>query len=182
MNSMTGEFSGTKDILCPYCQGSISVSTSCVSIPCRICNKHINVKEILSPPEVKKVSTVGKKRILCFKCGKEVFTDKNAQAVACTHCYYRNDLSNYKIKSVFGKNIETHGELYLKRKGVIEISNIRVGDAIIKGRINGDIYATGTIEILKHGEIYGAITCRKFVVQKGGAFSGEVKMLCADPG
>ncbi|GJQ58619.1 MAG: hypothetical protein D8M57_12550 [Candidatus Scalindua sp. AMX11] len=181
MNSKIDEFSGTKEILCPYCQGSISVSLNCVSIPCRICNRHINVKEILSPSEVKKVSTVGKRRILCFKCGKEVFTDKNAQAVACGHCYHRNDLSNYKIKSVFGKNIETHGELYLKRKGVIEISKIRVGCAIIKGKINGDVYATDTVEILKHGEIYGTITCRKFIVQKGGAFSGKIKMLDVTP-
>ncbi|MDR4506390.1 MAG: polymer-forming cytoskeletal protein [Candidatus Scalindua sp.] len=150
---------------------------NCVSIPCRICNRHINVKEILSPSEAKKISIVGKRMILCFKCGREIFTDKSAQAVACNHCYHRNDLSHHKIKSVFGKNIETHGDLYLKRKGVIEISKIRVGNAIIKGRINGDVYATGMIEILKHGELYGTITCSKFLVHRGGAFRGKVTML-----
>ena len=177
MNSKTGELTGSRDIICPYCRGTISVSLNCLSIPCRICNRHINVKDLLSPVEEKKISTVGKRRILCFKCGREVFTDKNAQAVACKYCYHRNDLSNLKIKSVFGKNIETHGTLYLKRRGVIEISSIRVGDAIIKGRIKGNVYARGTVEIFKHGEIYGKITCSKLIVNKGGVFSGNVEML-----
>ncbi len=181
MNSKTGELPETRDVVCPYCQGNISVSAHCVSIPCRHCNRHINIKEIFSPSEEKKKSTVGRRSLLCFKCGKEIFTDKNAQAVACKYCYHRNDLSNHKIKSVFGKNIETHGTLYLKRKGKIEISSIQVGDAIIKGKINGDIRATGTVEILKRGEIYGKITCRKLIVKKGGVFSGSVKMLNANP-
>ena len=60
--------------------------------------------------------------------------------------------------------------MYLKRKGVIEISNIQVGDAVIKGKINGDLHAMGTVEILKSGEIYGKITCRKLIVKKGGVF------------
>lgn len=79
-----------------------------------------------------------------------------------------------------GKIIETHGTLYLKKKGVIEISNIRVGNAIIKGKIHGDLYASGTVEILKPGEIYGKITCRKLIVGKGGIFSGKVQMLPAN--
>ncbi len=34
-------------------------------------------------------------------------------------------------------------------------------------------------EILKKGEIYGKITCRKLIVKKGGTFSGMVEMLNA---
>jgi len=99
----------------------------------------------------------------------------------CTYCYHHNDLSDYKIKAILGKHIETHGTLYLKRKGVIEISNIRVGNAIIKGKIHGDLYAMGTVEILKPGEIYGKITCNKLIVKKGGIFNGSVRMLNANP-
>lgn len=117
---------------------------------------------------------------MCFKCGKEIFADKKAQAVDCKYCYHHNDLSDYKIKSLIGKIIETHGTLYLKKRGVIEISNIRVGNAIIQGKINGDIYAKGTVEILKHGEVHGKITCRKLVVNKGGIFNGKVNMLQAN--
>jgi len=79
-----------------------------------------------------------------------------------------------------GKNLETYGTLHLKKRGIIEISSIRVGNAVVQGRIKGDISAMGTVEILKKGEIYGKITCRKLIVKKGGTFSGIVKMLNAE--
>ncbi|MCF6155644.1 MAG: hypothetical protein E3K36_10405 [Candidatus Brocadia sp.] len=181
MNSKANELHGTRDIVCPYCQHNLTVSVHCISIPCRHCNRYIDVKAILSPPEEKKKPSRGDRRILCYKCGKEIFTNAKAQAVTCCYCYHHNDLSDYKIKAVLGKNIETHGTLYLKRKGVIEISSIRVGNAIIKGKIHGDLYAMGTVEILKPGEICGKITCRKLIVKKGGIFNGSVQMLKSNP-
>ena len=181
MNSKTNELHETRDVVCPYCQGNLSVSIHCISMPCRHCNRHVDVKAILSPSEEKKKSSIGIRRLLCYKCGKEISTDEKAQAVTCKYCYHHNDLSNHKIKALLGKNIETHGTLYLKRKGVIEISNIQVGDAVIKGKINGDLHAMGTVEILKNGEIYGKITCRKLIVKKGGVFCGSVQMLNANP-
>lgn len=177
MNSKINELPKTKNILCPYCQGNLTVSIHCMSMPCRHCNQHVNVKAILSPTEEKKKSASETRRILCFRCGKEFFTNKKAQVITCKHCSHHNDLNNYKIKFLFGKNLETHGTLYLKKKGVIEISNIRVGNAVIKGKIHGDLKATGTVEILKHGEIHGKITCRKLIVKKGGIFNGRVEML-----
>ncbi len=146
-------------------------------MPCRHCNKHINVKEIISPSEKKPIIPVGQKRIICFKCKKEVFTNEKAQAVTCQHCYNRNDLGNHKVKTLLGVNLETYGTLHLKKRGKIEISSIRVGNAIVQGKINGDINAMDTVEIKKKGEVYGKITCRKLIVEKGGIFSGNVKML-----
>lgn len=138
------------------------------------------LKRFSHHPKKRKKLSRGDRKILCYKCGKEIFTNAKAQAVVCCYCYHHNDLSDYKIKAVLGKNIETHGTLYLKRKGVIEISSIRVGNAIIKGKIHGDLYAMGTVEILKPGEICGKITCRKLIVKKGGIFNGSVRMLNAN--
>ena len=181
MNSKTNKLPETRDVVCPYCQGNLSVSIRCISMPCRHCNRHVNVKAILFPSEEKKKSSIGTRRLLCYKCGKEISTNEKAQTVTCKYCYHHNDLCNYKVKALLGKNVETHGTLYLKRKGVIEISNIQVGDAVIKGKINGDLHAMGTVEILKSGEIYGKITCRKLIVKKGGVFCGSVQMLNANP-
>lgn len=177
MSSKSNELPNTKKISCPYCNGSLTVSVQCVSMPCRHCNKHINVKEIIFPPEKKQIIPVGQRRILCFKCEEEIFTSEKAQAVTCQHCYHRNDLGNHKVKTLLGVNLETYGTLHLKKRGKIEISSIRVGSAIIQGTINGDIYAMDTVEIQKKGEVYGKITCRKLIVNKGGIFSGKVKML-----
>jgi hypothetical protein len=148
-------------------------------MPCQHCNKHINVKEIIFPSEKKQIASIEKRRVICFKCSREIFTDENAQAVTCQHCYNRNDLSNHNITTLLGKDLKTYGTLHLKKKGKIEISNILVGNAVVQGRIQGDVSAMDTVEILKHGEIYGKITCRKLIVNKGGTFSGMVEMLNA---
>ena len=180
MNSKASEQPKTRDIVCPYCHRNFPVSIRCISIPCRYCNRHINIQEVLFPPEKREKPSRGERRILCYKCGKEIYTHAKAQAVTCNYCYHHNDMNDYKIKALLGKIIETHGTLYLKKKGVIEISNIRVGNAIIKGKIHGDLYASGTVEILKPGEIYGKITCRKLIIKTGGIFSGKVQMLPAN--
>ncbi len=179
MNVKSNGSFDTRDILCPYCKGKLTVSVNCMSMPCRHCNKHINVQEIISPSEKKQISSIGKRRVICFKCKREIFTDEKAQAVTCQHCYNRNDLSNHKVATLLGKNLETYGTLHLKKRGIIEISNILVGNAVVQGRIKGDVSAMDTVEILKKGEIYGKITCRKLIVKKGGTFSGIVEMLNA---
>ena len=180
MSAKSNELSDNRNIACPYCNGSLAVSVNCMSMPCLHCNKHINVKEIISPSEKKQISPIGKRKIHCFKCDREIFTDKNAQAVTCQHCYNRNDLSDHKVKTLLGVNLETYGTLHLKKRGIIEISSIHVGNAVVQGKIKGDVDAMGTVEIQKKGEIYGSIICRKLVVNKGGIFSGRVKMLNAE--
>ncbi|MBS1257463.1 MAG: hypothetical protein MAG551_00507 [Candidatus Scalindua arabica] len=179
MNVKSNDSFDNRDILCPYCKGKLTVSAHCISMPCRHCNKHINVKEIIFPSDQKQISSIGKRRVICFKCSREIFTDEKAQAVTCQHCYNRNDLSNHKITTLLGKNLQTYGTLHLKKRGKIEISNILVGNAVVQGRIQGDVFAMDTVEILKHGEICGNITCRKLIVKKGGTFSGMVEMLDA---
>ncbi len=177
MRAKSNELPDIRNIACPYCNGSLTVSVNCMSMPCLHCNKHINVKEIIFPSEKKRISIIGKRRIHCFKCGREIFTDEKAQAVTCQHCYNRNDLSDHKVKTLLGVNLETYGTLHLKKRGIIEISSLCVGNAVVQGKIKGDVNAMGTVEISKNGEIYGEITCRKLIVNKGGTFSGKVKML-----
>ena len=180
MSAKSNELQDIRNIACPYCKGSLNVSVNCMSMPCLHCNKHINVKEIIFPPEKKRIPLIGQKKIRCLKCDKEIFTDKKAQAATCQHCYTRNDLTDHKVKTLLGVNLETHGTLHLKKRGIIEISSIRVGNAVVQGKIKGDVNAMGTVEISKKGEIYGDITCRKLIVNKGGTFSGKVKMLNAE--
>lgn len=173
-------FSQTRDIICPYCKGNLTVSANCVSVPCSHCNQHINIKAVLLPSSKgKEESSVERRRLRCFKCEREIFADEKAFAVICKYCSRHNDLSDYTVKSRFGRNLETHGTLYLKKKGKIEIPNVQVGNAIIQGIIKGNLKAVGTVEVLKHGEIHGKITCRKLIVNKGGIFDGSVEMLDA---
>ena len=180
MDNKAVKISETKNIVCPYCHGNFIVSVQCLSISCRHCNKHINISKNLTLGEKKKKTEIEKRKLICGKCNKEILADKNAQAIICKYCYHRNDLSDHKVKTIIGTIFQTHGQLYLLRKGIIEFSTIQVGSAIIKGKVLGDITAFGTVEILKKGEVRGNITCRSFIVNKGGYFEGHVQILPPD--
>ena len=171
--------SETRDIVCPYCNGTLTVSTNCMSTPCIHCNQHINIKALLAPQKEKEKYSVEKRRLHCFQCEKEIFADEKAFAVICKYCSRRNDLSDYTVKSRLAQKLETHGTLYLKKTGKIEIPNVQVGDAIVQGVIKGNLKAVGTVEVLKRGEIHGKITCRKLIVNNGGIFDGSIEMLDA---
>jgi hypothetical protein len=153
-----------------------------MSTPCIHCNQHLNIKALLAPQEEKEKHSVEKRRLHCFKCEREIFVDEKDYAVICKYCSRHNDLRDYTIKaSRLGRNLETHGVLYLKKKGKIETSNIQVKDAIIQGVIKGNLKAVGSVEVMKHGEVYGKITCRKLIVNNGGIFGGSVEVLDTEP-
>ncbi len=182
MSSKTSKLSEKRDIICPYCKGNLTVSMNCMSMPCSHCNKHINIKAILLPSEEKKRSSVEKRSLHCFKCEREIFVDEKDYAVICKYCSRHNDLRDHTIKSSrLCRNLETHGVLYLKKKGKIETSNIQVRDAIIQGKIKGNLKAVGSVEVMNRGEVYGKITCRKLIVNNGGIFGGSVEVLDAEP-
>ena len=165
------------NISCPFCNGSLSVSTESAVYRCTHCNNIININQTADTGIKKKSVQIDQKKLVCFKCGKEIFADKGADAVICKYCYFRNDMSDHKVKTMFGTVLQTHGQLYLVKKGIIETSSIHVGSALINGKIIGDIKAFGSVEILKKGEVKGNITCRSFYVRKGGIFQGIIKII-----
>ncbi len=182
MSTKTSKSPETRDIICHYCKGNLTVSINCMSMPCSHCNKHINIQAILSPSEEKKKTSVEKRSLHCFKCEREISVDEKDYAVICKYCRRHNDLRDYTIKSSrLGLNLETHGTLYLKKSGKIKTSNIQVRDAIIQGNLKGNLKAVGSVEVMKRGEVYGKITCRKFIVNNGGIFGGSVKVIDAEP-
>ena len=98
MSAKTSKLSEKRDIICPYCNGNLTVSINCMSMPCSHCNKHINVKGALFPSEEKKKSSVEKRSLHCFKCEREIFVDEKDYAVICKYCSRHNDLRDYTIK------------------------------------------------------------------------------------
>ncbi|MCF7790616.1 MAG: polymer-forming cytoskeletal protein [Victivallales bacterium] len=138
------------------------------------------MKELPGTNNQKQKFEIEKRKLFCYKCGKEIIADKNAQAVICKYCYQRNDLSDHKLKTIFGAVIQTHGQLYLQKKGIIATSTIQVGNAVIRGKVIGDITAQGSVEILKKGEVRGNITCRSLIVRKGGIFVGYLYLQNTD--
>jgi cytoskeletal protein CcmA (bactofilin family) len=53
-------------------------------------------------------------------------------------------------------------------------ANVQTVDAIIKGHYQGNMIATGNVEITDSGRVTGNITTDSLVISKGGFFNGNV--------
>lgn len=74
---------------------------------------------------------------------------------------------------------EVHGELsvggkfIIGERGVVK-ADVQTVDAIIRGEFEGNITATGEVEITSTGRITGSIETDSLVISRGGMFNGNV--------
>jgi cytoskeletal protein CcmA (bactofilin family) len=65
------------------------------------------------------------------------------------------------------------GKLVVGEKGVVN-ANVHTVDAIIMGVYEGNMVATGNVEIAETGRVTGNITTDSLVIAKGGFFNGNI--------
>jgi cytoskeletal protein CcmA (bactofilin family) len=65
------------------------------------------------------------------------------------------------------------GKLVIGEKGVVN-ANVHTVDAIIMGQYEGNMVATGNVEIAETGRVTGNITTDSLVISKGGFFNGNI--------
>jgi cytoskeletal protein CcmA (bactofilin family) len=68
------------------------------------------------------------------------------------------------------------GSLIVSAGGVVE-ANIEVAAAKINGTVNGDINATGRIELGRSARVHGNIQAPALVIEEGAIFEGSCRML-----
>ena len=78
-----------------------------------------------------------------------------------------------QIECEVGGEVIVGGKLIIGEKGVVA-ANVRTVDAMIMGRYEGDMVATGHVEIATTGRVSGNIETDSLVIQKGGFFNGNV--------
>src|SRR5207237_9085968 len=72
------------------------------------------------------------------------------------------------------------GNLGTGKKGVGN-ANVQTVDAIIMGHYQGNMIATGNVEITDSGRVTGNITTDSLVISKGGFFNGNVSKMNEQP-
>ena len=65
------------------------------------------------------------------------------------------------------------GKLVIGEKGVVN-ANVQTVDAIVMGVYEGNMVATGNVEIAETGRVTGNIETDSLVISKGGFFNGNV--------
>jgi len=69
--------------------------------------------------------------------------------------------------------INVEGKLVIGEKGVVR-ADAHTADALIMGRYEGNMVATGNVEITSTGRVAGNIETDSMVISKGGFFNGNV--------
>jgi cytoskeletal protein CcmA (bactofilin family) len=85
-----------------------------------------------------------------------------------------------QIECEVGGELRVGGKLVIGERGVVN-ANVETVDAIILGIYEGNMTATGNVEIAATGRVNGNIKTDSLVITKGGAFKGNVAKINDEP-
>ena len=77
------------------------------------------------------------------------------------------------VECEVGGELIVGGQLVIGERGEVN-ATVRTVDAIIHGTYEGDMVASGTVEITVTGKVTGNIETDSLVIAKGGFFNGNV--------
>lgn len=81
-----------------------------------------------------------------------------------------------EIECKVGGELKVGGKLVIGERGSVH-ADVRTVDAIIHGEYEGNMVATGSVEISPSGRVDGNIETNSLVISKGGFFNGNVVKL-----
>ena len=85
-----------------------------------------------------------------------------------------------QIECAVGGELRVGGKLVIGEKGVVN-ANVETVDAIVMGHYDGNMTATGNVEIAATGRVSGNIKTDSLVISKGGFFNGNVTKINEEP-
>ena len=81
-----------------------------------------------------------------------------------------------EIECEVAGEINVEGKLIVGEHGIVR-ANVHTVDALIQGLYEGDMVATGDVEITDTGRVSGNIETDSLVISKGGFFNGNVSKM-----
>jgi cytoskeletal protein CcmA (bactofilin family) len=84
-----------------------------------------------------------------------------------------------EVQCEIGGELDVGGSLVIGEHGSVS-ANVRTVDAIIMGTYEGDMIASGNVEITATGRVTGNLKTDSLVIAKGGFFNGNVSKIEGD--
>jgi cytoskeletal protein CcmA (bactofilin family) len=163
---------------CPHCGFSQLESAYAKSTICRRCSQPFSIEKLLAkevsslkPPSFfekvsKLISRETIREISCFSCQATQQVSSAAESSLCPKCGSYIDLRDFKITGPFGRSIQTQGEVYIGKKGDATSQRILCGNALIEGKLRGQLLSTGSVHLKTEGKIAGSIDAESIVIEK----------------
>jgi cytoskeletal protein CcmA (bactofilin family)/DNA-directed RNA polymerase subunit RPC12/RpoP len=167
---------------CPHCGQPQSVPRTAVSAICKNCSQHFLVQEVRRPATKVPAPALQTRRINCFDCGTELEVAVTAESTMCKRCSSHIDLRDYHIANAVSKNFKTKGAFVVEQKGYIFNTEAIVGDAFIKGRFLGKLFAERSLTIFSTADIKGTFTTGRLIIPAENHFRWKepLKVASAD--
>jgi cytoskeletal protein CcmA (bactofilin family) len=84
-----------------------------------------------------------------------------------------------EVQCEIGGELDVGGSLVIGERGSVA-ANVRTVDSIIMGTYEGDMIASGNVEITATGRVSGNLKTASLVIAKGGFFNGNVTKIDED--
>jgi len=162
---------------CFECKRKHEVSEAAISTNCPSCSAHIDLRDYkITTSFSRSIRTRGELHLTSKG-------DLSSTSVICQSALVEGKLRgnlqcdesvtiNYTGK-IPGRIAAKH--VTLERKSDVQcFRRLRVDTIDIKGRMSGEIVATGAVTIHKTGTLEGNVTARSIAIEKGGIFSGQL--------
>ncbi|MFQ5656592.1 MAG: polymer-forming cytoskeletal protein [Candidatus Methylomirabilales bacterium] len=81
-----------------------------------------------------------------------------------------------QVECEVGGELKVGGTLVIGERGAVR-ANVQTVDAIIHGEYEGNMVATGSVEIAPSGRVDGNLETNSLVISKGGFFNGNVSKI-----
>ncbi len=91
-----------------------------------------------------------------------------------------NITESIQIECEVSGEINVDGKLVIGDRGVVK-ADVHTTDAVIMGQYEGNMVATGNVEIASSGRVSGNIETDSLVISKGGVFNGQVVKMQRGP-
>lgn len=75
--------------------------------------------------------------------------------------------------------VEVGGNVIIGEQGRV-LANIKAENVSVSGAVKGNIVASGRLEILSTGKVWGDISVPSFLIEEGGFFRGESMMAAGE--
>jgi cytoskeletal protein CcmA (bactofilin family) len=106
------------------------------------------------------------RKAMCFECGDAHDANALSNSTQCRKCGRMISLANHEIRSSWSSRIQTRGDVFIHKKGIVTGSTIQCHHMIVEGEFTGNVECSGDLTLRRHGKIMGKIICDRLLVEK----------------
>ena len=172
------------DVTCFGCGTKQQVSSEVQSTSCTHCGSYMDLREFkIAGPFGRSIQTHGQVVVTPkgdvassrIACGSALIEGKVKGSIICTGNI------QVRFRGKFLGSVETEKLQVEKRSDVEFVRPIKAREVEINGKVTARILCEGRVTIGKSGQLDGTIHAKSIAVEKGGIFTGELR-ITPDPG